>query len=114
MEIESLRLDFQPYKYQRKTQNISEKTQRRRKKKEKKKQNKERRTQIREKRENLEKAHNSPHQRGLGQRGLGLVWPGLAHRNRSPDPGRTRPGSRTWARAAWVVGEPRLRDPSHR
>ena len=50
MEIESLRLDFQPYKYQRKTQNISEKNPEKEGKK-KKNQNKERRTQIRERRE---------------------------------------------------------------
>ena len=47
MEIESLGLDFQPYKYQTKTQNISER------KKKKKNSNKERRTQIREKRERI-------------------------------------------------------------
>ena len=45
MEIESLRLDFQPYKYQRKTQNISEKNPEKEEKKKKKKK-RERRTQA--------------------------------------------------------------------
>ena len=53
MEIESLRLDFQPIPIKEKpTQNISEKNQKKEEKKKRKK-NKERRTQIREKRERI-------------------------------------------------------------
>ena len=51
MEIESLRLDFQPYKYQKIAQNMSEKNPEKEEKK--KTRNKERRTQIREKRERI-------------------------------------------------------------
>ena len=79
MEIESLRLDFQPYKYQRKIQNISEKNPEKEGKKKKKPEQREKNPDQRKERNNLEKAHSSPLQHGLG-----LAWLGLAPRNRSP------------------------------
>ena len=132
MEIESLRLDFQPIHIKEKpTQNISEKNPEKEEKKKKnrtkreeprseknlekeekkKSEQREKNPDQRKERKNLEKAHSSPHQHSLG-----LAWPGLARRNRSPvtqvagDPGH----------AAWVVHlglsglgrkRPKLREP---
>ena len=102
---------FPTYTYQRKThlEHIREEPREGRKKK--KSEQREKNPDQRKERKNLEKAHSSPHQHGLG-----LAWPGLARRNRSPvtqvagDPGH----------AAWVVRlglsglgrkRPRLREP---
>ena len=100
MEIESLRLDFQPIHIKEKpTQNISERnpekeeeekknrtkreeprSEKNLEKEEKKKsEQREKNPDQRKERKNLEKAHSSPHQHSLG-----LAWPGLALKSRSP------------------------------
>ena len=73
MEIESLRLDFQPYKYQRKTQNILEKNQ---EKEEKKK------TRTKREEPRLEKREKES---GESSQLISPVWPGLVRRNKSQE-----------------------------
>ena len=65
MEIESLRLDFQPIHIKEKpTQNISEKNpEKEEEKKKKKTEQRKKNPDQRKERKNLEKAHSSPHHR---------------------------------------------------